>query len=197
MAGRVEKAILYAYDLALKKADVIVVSNNALKVIDVEHERIHRGKVWYNNDEYFIPPNSTSYFVFKADSNSGNVHIRNYGFVSDQGPMKLFFKEEPFIDVNSLGTELRLHNMNRTSVNSSQMILYAEPAGIDVNSLGLTLSYTLQPESAPGNQPAGGSAQSVILEWVVPDDKYYLFSLENTAVNTATIESQFFVYRSI
>ena len=109
--------------------------------------------------------------------------------------MKLHFREAPSYDVNSLGTLLSLNNLNRSSVNSSGMNLYGNP-WVDINSLGLHLDYILQPESAPGNQPAGGAANNKITEWFIDNDKAYLFSLENTTVNSATIESQFFVYRT-
>jgi len=169
-------------------------SYNALKTISTEHERIHAGMAWLNKEEYFVPPSTTVYYAFLVNSFENQVHIRNFGFVSDQGPMKFHFREAPSLDVNSLGILLSLNNMNRNSPNLSGMNLYGAPV-IDVNSLGEHLDYILQPESAPGNQPAGGAAENAITEWIIDNDKDYLFSLENTTVNTATIESQFMVYR--
>lgn len=195
MALHPERVLLNGWNKFKGSAENIRSSFNALKTINVEHERIHAGMAWLNKDEYIVPPNTTAYYIFLVDSGYSNAHVRNFGFVSDQGPMKLHFREAPSYDVNSLGTLLSLNNLNRSSVNSSGMNLYGNP-WVDINSLGLHLDYILQPESAPGNQPAGGAANNKITEWFIDNDKAYLFSLENTTVNSATIESQFFVYRT-
>jgi len=195
MATASPRVLLKGWNVFKNAEENIRSSFNALKTINTEHERIHRGLAWLNKDEYFVPPATTAYYLFLVDSGYSNVHVRNFGFTSDQGPMKLHFREAPSYDVNSLGTLLSLNNLNRSSVNSSGMNLYGNP-WVDANSLGLHLDFILQPESAPGNQPAGGAAENKITEWYIDNDKSYLFSLENTSANTATIESQFFVYRT-
>lgn len=169
--------------------------NNAVKTIHTEHERIHAGMAWLNKDRYVVPPSTTAYYLFRVESYSNPSQIRNFGFVSNQGPMELHFREAPFTDVNSLGTPLSFNNMNRNSSNLPGMTLYGAPF-VDVNSIGVHLDFILQPESAPGNQAAGGGASNVIEEWVIDNSKSYLFTLENTTVNSAVVESQFFVYRS-
>lgn len=188
-------ALIKGWNLFKNDEENIRSSFNALKTISTEHERIHAGMAWLNKDEYVIPPSTIAYYLFKVASFSNLTHVRNFGFVSDQGVMKLHFRESPSIDVNSLGVELSLNNLNRTLLNNSGLHLHGAP-WVDVNSLGTHLDFILQPESAPGNQPAGGAADNKITEWLVDNDKYYLFSLDNTTVNSATIESQFFVYRS-
>lgn len=187
-------SLIKGWNLFKNDEENIRSSFNALKTIVTEHERIHAGKAWLNNDEYFLP-SGMSYYLFKVDSFDFNTHLRNYGFVSDQGPMTLHLRESPFIDTNSLGTPLSLNNLNRNSSNLPGMTLYGAPF-TDADSLGTHLGYILQPEASPGNQPAGGAGDPVVTEWFLNNDKYYLFELNNTAVNTATVGSQFFVYRS-
>lgn len=191
----VDRRLFQGWNLFKSKEENINSSYNALKSVTTEHERIHAGKAWLNKDEYYIAPNTVSYYAFIVESYDTSVHVRNFGFVSDQGPMKLHFRESPSLNVNSLGVSLSLNNMNRTSGNLPGMRLYGGPV-VDVNSLGQHLDFILQPESAPGNQPAGGSAENAVTEWLIDNDKSYLFSLQNTTANTATIESQFFAYRS-
>lgn len=187
-------ALLKAWSLLIGDEENIRASENALMMIAIEHERIHAGKAWINKDEYFVPPNTTANYLFHVDSFDTSVHVRNFGFVSDQGLMKLHFYENPFVDVNSEGDVLSLRSMNRNAGEDSGLSLHGNPF-IDTNSLGIHLDFILQPESAIGNQSAGGAAKNAVTEWLVNNDYYYLFTLENTTVNTATIESQFFVYR--
>ena len=147
------RALVQAWNKVMNKAQTLHASYSALKTIDTEHERIHAGMAWLNKDEYFVPPSTTFYYLFHVDSFTNPCHIRNFGFVTDNGPMKLHFRESPFIDVNSQGVELSLNNMNRNSGNLSGMALHGGPV-IDVNSLGYHLDFIYAPESAPGNQPA-------------------------------------------
>lgn len=188
------RVLLNAWSRVTNGIQNITASNNALKIIVSEHERIHTGKAWLNKDEYVVPPQSKAYYLFRVESYDTEVYVRNFGFVSDNGPMKLHFRESPSFDVNSLGTPLSFNNLNRNSPNLPGMVLYGNP-WVDVDSIGYHLDFVFQPESAPGNQAAGGVAQNAVTEWYVDKSKTYLFELENTSSNSATVESQFFVYR--
>lgn len=190
------RVLLNGWNAFLKKSENLRSSYNGLKIISSEHERIHAGWAFLNKDRYVVPPSTTVYYLFKVESGDQDTHVRNFGFVSDQGPMELHFREAPSYDADSMGVMLSLENMNRASVNSSGLQLFGNPAGIDTNSLGLHLDYILQPESAPGNQPAGGAGQHAVTEWRIDNSKVYLFSLNNLTANSATIESNFFVYRT-
>lgn len=194
MTSMINKVGLFGYNTILKKWDAIKSTYSAIKTSTTELERIHMGKAWINNDEYFIPPTTIAHYLFMVNSISGDVHLRNFGFTSTEGPLKLHLYESPFFDVNSLGELLTLGALNRAVVNSSGMSLYKNPF-VDVNSVGEHLSYLLHPTSSLGNQGAPGASTQPILEFVLDQTKAYLFSMENTATNTATIESQFFIYR--
>lgn len=171
-------------------------SYNALKVIQTDHERIHAGKSWLHNQRHYVAPSTTVYYAVKVDSNgTSDIHLRSYGYKSDQGPMHLFFYENPYLDASSLGVSLPIYNLNRTSDALSGCSLYGGPV-INVNSLGVSLGYVQQPNSAPGNQSAGGIGEVGATEWILNNSYYYLFALQNTASNTATIESAFLVYRT-
>lgn len=191
-----QRLLIKAWNLFRDDEENIHSSYNALKIIQTEHERVHAGRSWYHNQRHYIPPSTTVYYAVKVDSNgTSDIHLRNYGYKSDQGPMHLLFYENPYLDANSLGTLLPLYNLNRLSSALSGCSLYGGPV-VNVSSLGTSLGYVQQPTSAPGNQPAGGIGEVGATEWVLSNSYYYLFSLQNTAVNTATIESSFLVYRT-
>ena len=190
--------IVKAWNAILNREQNVRASFNALKIIETEHERIHAGKSWAQKDEHVLPPLSTGYYAVKVNSDfSGQIHLRNLGFTANNGPIKLHFYEDTFINVNSLGTELPLRNLNRNYSDNCDARLYAGTY-VNVNSLGTHLDFIFEPAAAPGNQPAGSDVSNALLEWVLDKDKWYAIQMQNThATNSATLESQFMVYDAI
>ncbi|MCK5609667.1 hypothetical protein KAR91_47780 [Candidatus Pacearchaeota archaeon] len=187
------RALVFAWNVFRDKAEHLNSSFGALKSIVSEHERIHAGRAFMYSHEHFLAPDEIMMHYFLISSES-NVHLRSYDFISDQGPSKVYLYEEPFYDVNSLGTIHVQRNLNRTSINSAQSIVYHDPF-YDINSLGEELSLNFQPEATGGPlKSIAGESVAPVTEWILKKGFVYGLRFDNLSVNSTTVVCKFFNY---
>lgn len=87
--------------------------------------------------------------------------------------------EDPFTDVNSLGTGMVARNRNRTFPdNTVQSSLYSNPF-TDVNSLGTPLEYGGVIIGGSGGNSTGGGSGNDFFEWEFETGRSYLIRLTN------------------
>lgn len=191
------QVMLLGYNVNSAGPDEIKTSDNALIVMPLEHERIHAGKAWTYNKKHFILTGSENNFLLLVNSGE-EIHLRNFGFVADAGPVHLTLYADTFFNVDSLGVQLPVVALNQTLINSPNFTLHGGPF-VDAASLGEVLSFTMMPNSEGGPvQSSAGAAESPITEWHLGGgtQKGYLFRLDNFSPNTVTLESRLWIYES-
>ena len=158
-------------------------SQNALKSIDFTHERIHAGKAWYFTGHGEQPAGSMRFVTIHVGDTE--FHMREFGLKSNQGPFSGTLYEAPVVDVNSLGPEIILNNLNRKSTNTADTHLHADTV-LDVNSLGKWLDHGHIFESAGGAiKSISGEISTVVTEWILKPNTVYGAVFVNSSANAA------------
>jgi len=174
---------LMAHNLFFGNEQDIHGSYNAMKMINTEHERIHAGKCWYSQGHGTQTAGATRYMLIRvADT---ELHVRDFGIKTNQGPFTGALYEAPFIDINSLGTLTPFRNLNRSSVNSCSTLLYNAPFA-DINSLGEEIDYGTVFETAGGAiKQISGALSTVVVEWVLKPNTDYVAAFVNSSTSDA------------
>lgn len=165
--------------------------SKAPRAIDHEHAKIHDGDAYTMSVQQSLTSAGSFGVLFTAPS-SNSHHLRTVRINPEAGPLLFNMYEDPVIDVNSLGTEIPLRNMNRQSSKVSSLQVYTDPV-TNVASLGVELENELIPAS--GVQ-GGGSASPTPFEFVLKRDSNYLMVFGSQGGNTQFTYT-IFVYQSI
>jgi len=184
--------IIKAWNTVLGKDQNIQSSYNMVKTIDADHARIHDGKTFHYSEGFTTLANSMQTYLFIPGSDT-SMHLRNFGFKSTDGPVHIELRENPFYDVNSLGTQVVPRNMNRGSDNVSSVALYRNPF-TNVLSFGGELEHDLIESSAGGPIKASGAGGgSGVTEWVLPNNgNSYLLAFEPTVVTSGSFNGYWY-----
>ena len=158
-------------------------SYNAAKVIETLHERIHVGKAWYfSGHDLHVAGTNRFALIMVGDT---EFHLRDFGVKTNQGPYSGTLYEAPVIDVNSLGAEIPMKNLNRNSTFVSSTAFYSNPV-IDTNSLGTYLDHGHIFESAGGAiKSIAGEISTIVTEWELKKNTNYVAWFTNSSTNDA------------
>jgi len=161
-------------------------SYNMQKTITAVHARVH-AKLAYNHSGLNTVP-AGGYLRYLLRIGGTVFHLRDFAFKTTEGPAGVFLYEAPFVDTNSLGTQLVSRNLNRSvAVDSYDFALYRDPF-TNAASAGTELDYDLQPATSGGAiRAAGGSAGGPAIEWVLRQDTDYLIEFVNSSTNAAIV----------
>ena len=143
-----------------------------LPVLDILHERIHRGEVFTASAQQEIAGDGTADFLIRV---VGGMHVTFTGNVGQNMLVSLF--EGPTTSAD--GVAVTPHNRNRFSSTTPTTLVFAGPT---VSADGTQLFDGF----APGGekQSASGGQASSFFEWVLsPGD--YIARIENTIVSPA------------
>jgi len=168
-------------------------SYNALKNISVEHERAHAGRVFYYSDITSLAAGSVDSFLLTVSSGQ-EMHLRTIRYEADVGPCEGYLYENPFVNVNSLGTALSLKNCRRDSANIAPCSSYTSPF-FDINSAGEQIdSGAIVAATGGPIKSISGQASSAITEWVLKADNRYVYRFKNNNAGTALIVKSILAY---
>lgn len=200
MAGS-QPFLLRAFNNFLGREENIRSSYHALKMLSVEHERIHSGNAWLHSEEHnnLASEANLDHVIVPNSGGSIDLHLRHVGFNVTEGPGGVHVYENPYINVNSAGTDVTsaFQNRNRRATNERGFIAYENPY-IDANSLGTQIDYALIEATAGGPIKAAGGDAEVLAEVILDNTKPYLVRYTNHApTNVASyVECKMFIYRA-
>lgn len=158
--------LIRAFNLFSGRAQNVRASYHSLKTLPVEHERVHAGRAFHYSDVSTLAVAATVDVLFSIASGF-EMHLRDYSFKADGGPCLARFYEDPFVDVNSLGSQFVPFNLRRSSSNISVHSFHQSPF-VDVNSLGTQIDIGGILESTGGPlKSISGEASGLVTEWVL------------------------------
>ena len=173
----------------IKKFDKL---SGANREIEAEHSKIHDGLAFALSNINSLTAGSTAYYAFVGVT--GYVpHWRLIRLNSTGAPFVISLYENPYLNVNSLGTQLTPYNMNRNSSIVSSLTAYLNPV-INVNSLGTQL----EAEKTASTAVQGGSLSNpTIFEWIFNNGVNYVLAVKNEDSTTESYGTTFFWYSSV
>lgn len=172
--------IIKAWNLFRGDEENIHGSYNALKTLEILHERVHAGRVWMHAEKHVTIASSGTVDHLIIPNSQSDVHLRSFTFDLSGGPSDIEFYESPFIDANSLGvvTTNEYANLNRNSVVERDFLAYEDPF-IDVNSIGTMLPGAYVSAS---DKKSPGFSETLPIEMMLKNDgSSYLVRLRNTS----------------
>jgi len=174
-SGRFVRENAQLVNLADIMGDAADVSK-ALKVIDIEHSKIHQGHGWNVSIESgSIAAAASFYILFRVTD--GNPHLRNYGVIISDAPATVRLFEAP--TVTAAGTEVAIRNRKRSATDVNGIDVYTGPT---VTADGTRLETTFLPT---GGNKAGGNTGSFYEEWILEVGDYVL-KITNGSNNAIT-----------
>jgi len=186
--------LLKAYNAFLGREENIRSSDNALKVIRTEHERVISGKAFHHSVIGSMAGNNAEKYLL-INANSSSPHLVSYDFDTDQGQMELSFYENPFTNSNSFGTLEVPHNLNRKLKSVLPKFEFYNDPFIDVNSLGTLLDQDIVAQTSGGSvKSIDGGAGDSTGEWVLNIGDTYLIRVINKSSNVAFYKSSIALY---
>lgn len=170
-------------NLADIMGDAVDVSK-ALKVIDLEHSKIHQGEGWNVSIESgSIASAGSLYILFRVVE--GNPHLRSYGVTVSDSPVTIRLFEAP--TVTATGTEVPVRNRKRSATDVNGIEVYTGPT---VTADGTLLETDLLPS---GGNKVGGNTGSFYEEWILEEGDYVL-KITNGSNNAITAVINAFWY---
>jgi hypothetical protein len=158
--------------------------SRALKLISLEHSKIHQGEGWEVSIESGnIGAGASLYILFRV--NEGRPHLRSYGVTVSDSPVTIRLFEAP--TVTATGTEQQPRNRNRAESDQNGVQVFVGPT---ITADGTRLETDFLP---PGGNKIGGSAGSFYEEWILNEDDYIL-KITNNSNNTITAVINAFWY---
>jgi len=191
MATRSPSSIIKAWNLFKNDEENIRSSYNSLKILQLEHERIHAGKSFRHSEVHSLTSGATYDHLIIPNSGS-DIHLQTMNIKANAGIVHLGLYENPFTDANSLGADDtgEWFNQNRKSSNTPPFKAY-EGAFIDVNSLGIRINEDLVTDVS---KDAGGAEEGIPNEIVLDDTKTYLLRVTNNAGAIIATVAKFSAY---
>ena len=191
MGTRSPSFIVKAWNLFKSDEENIRSSYNSLKIVQLEHERIHQGRSFRHTEVHSLA--SAEVYAHLIIPNSGSdVHLQSMSIKASSGIVHLGLYENPFTDANSLGsldTDEWL-NQKRNSSNVPPFLAYENPF-TDANSLGTKVFEDLITDVS---KDAGGSEEGIPNEIMFDNTKTYLLRVTNNSGATIATSDKFTVY---
>lgn len=188
---RSPSVIVKGWNLFKNDEENIRSSYNSLKIIQLEHERVHAGKTFRHTEVHSLASDGVYSHLIIPNSGS-DIHLQSMNVKASAGIVHLGLYENPFTDANSLGlldTDEWL-NQNRRSSNEPPFIAY-ENAFTDANSLGEKVFEDLITDVS---KDAGGAEEGIPDEVVFDHTKTYLLRVTNKAGANIATSDKFTVY---
>jgi hypothetical protein len=158
--------------------------SGAYRSIEVEHAKIHDGKGFLSNGKATIASAASQTRLFKNPA--GNYpHLRMLLVDATSAPIELAFYESPVTTAD--GTPSVVHNYNRASTNTPNLLLYGSPT---VTSNGTLLETIL----VGGTRNSGGMGIDIPTEWVLKPATNYLLIATNISTGSSDTYAHIFWY---
>ena len=189
--GAFTRVLLQAWNSRFNREENIRSSHNGLKTSTVIQERIDSGNAVTHSDEHVVAVGSHMNHVINPPF---EMHLMAYDFIADNGPAQVRLFEAPFIDTNSMGEFEGAMNANRNFSDPASLGVFINPF-IDVNSMGARLSLTNIPVAAAGPvKTVEGKGGTIIDEWELKAETYYLINYVNSSTEVAIVNPKFIGY---
>jgi hypothetical protein len=182
-SGRFVRENANFINLADIMGDAVDVSK-ALKVIDLEHSKIHQGYGWNVSIESGSISSAASFYVLFRVTD-GSPHLRSYGVTVSDAPVTVRLFENP--TVTATGAEAAIRNRKRSATDVNGIEVYTGPT---VTADGTLLETDLLPS---GGNKVGGNTGSFYEEWILEEGDYVL-KITNGSNNTITAVINAFWY---
>lgn len=185
------RVLIEGYNVYKGGAEFIRSSNNALKTLSTEHERIHAGK-YFRHSEVHSLATGVSHYHYIVPNSGSHLHLRSYRVKANNGPGRLNIYENPYIDASSIGTDISsdYKNLNRASSNVFPATAYLGPY-VDVNSIGEELDVSMLFDSS---KDAGEESELVDHEIALTNSYGYLVRYFNDSGAAATSSIRIGIY---
>lgn len=151
--------------------------SKAPRAIEHEHAKIHDENAYTFSIQTSLT-NAGSFSILLSTPTSYFPHYRTVTLNPEDGPIRFRMYRAPFIDTNSLGASVAIHNMDFASSNASSLAVYIDPF-TNVASLGTTIPLDEIIPSA-GVQ-GGGQLTPTPFEFILKDNENVLIRLDNQA----------------
>lgn len=182
-SGRFVRENAQLVNIADIMGDAVDVSK-ALKVVDLEHSKIHQGYGWNVSIESgSIASAGSLYILFRVVE--GNPHLRNYGVTVSDAPVHVRLFEAP--TVTATGSAVTVRNRKRSATDVNGIEVYT---GATVTADGTLLETDLLPS---GGNKTGGNTGSFYEEWIL-DEADYVLKITNGSNNSITAVINAFWY---
>jgi hypothetical protein len=166
--------------------------SKATRSIEHEHAKIHDENAYTFSVQTSLT-NAGSFSILLSTPTSYFPHYRTITLNPEDGPIRYRMYRAPFIDNNSLGTAITIHNMDFASSNTSSLAVYTNPF-TDVASLGIVIPLDELIPSA-GVQ-GGGQLTPTPFEFILNDNENVLIRFDNQAGAATQLTYKAFFYET-
>ncbi len=154
-----------------------------LPVLDHDNMYVHDGYAYHGNAYYASISGSSSVSFLVRTAAGSAVHLTSYIATVSGGPCTIHLFENG--TVSSVGTPAAAYNRNRTSTNTSSVVLSGDPA--------VTGGVELEQHLIPSGHKDGGLSPGTTGGWMLKPDEDYYITLQNddSSAISAEIEVTF------
>lgn len=168
------------------------IKSKAQRIVEHEHAKIHDENAYTFSIQTSMT-NAGSFSILLSTPTSYFPHYRTVTLKIVDGPIRYRMYRAPFIDNNSLGTAVTVHNMDFASSNTSSLAVYTNPF-TNVASLGTIIPLD---ELIPaGGVQGGGQLTPTPFEFILNDNENVLIRFDNQSGGATQLTYKSYFYET-
>ena len=188
-----DQVTIKGFNAADGRDEFIHSSQNFAGNIDPNQYWLHRGRSFSFSSVSSVAAGASVSALIRVSSASKPVHLQSI-HVDMGGQCEYAMYENPYINVNSIGTGFVPYNMNRTSSYTNPSSFYDSPY-FNASSAGTRLDWESSVESSSGNVRATSNfIGSSAIEWILAPGKDYLMRFTNKTAESHLYSGVFVFY---
>jgi hypothetical protein len=160
---------------------------NSLKIVDNDHEYIHRGKLFIYNEKFDLATTASKTFAFTTPATLLDIHYRPEIITTSADKVLTELIEAPTISAAGTNKKASVFNANRKSSLNTAMQTFASGSTI---ANGTVIHTSFVGGGTGVGATTSGSATGVKNELVLANNTIYAVKVTNSSSNTNTIHIQ-------